>query len=81
MSSRRFVLGPDTVADAGGRLFGVLTHIPGQKRSTMSDGSFRLQLPRALTSPDRGMLQGGWTAVRLGRYLRLVDLRITAVAE
>jgi hypothetical protein len=39
------------------------------------------QLPRALTSPDRGKSQGGWTAVRLGRYLRLVDLRITAVAE
>jgi hypothetical protein len=36
------------------------------------------QLPRMQPRSDRGMSQGGWTAVRLGRYL---GITVAAVAE
>ena len=39
------------------------------------------QLPRMRQRSDRGMLQGGWTAVRLGRYLRITVVAVVDVGR
>jgi hypothetical protein len=39
------------------------------------------QLPRMRQRSDRGMSQGGWTAVRLGRYLRITVLAVVDVGR
>jgi hypothetical protein len=39
------------------------------------------QLPRMRQRSDRGMSQGGWTAVRLGRYLKITVVAVVYVGR